>query len=240
MLQTSKIRKNQRFSAYLSLLLAGTSLFGCGGESAIASNLSNLPDGDYSSNTFVLRKSGSVILGVTTRNSLCFRGKLENGQIRQIISGASASVVLGDSSGNFRLSEAPVEINSHQLSQADRAAENALNKCAEIFRPIVNLGINAGMSDRAVRQQLGNLNWELSTERPQAVPELREWVVEPNHRGVLCDQGANFCIVTWQKGNAELSVLLAVSIQTTPVLELCLTDPSVFEVPCQLGNSLRR
>ncbi|BAI91606.1 hypothetical protein L1F28_32205 [Arthrospira platensis NCB002] len=239
MLQTSLIRKDRNFSLYLSGLLAGSLLFGIIGKSAIASNLNNLPDGDYSSNTFVLRKSGPVIIGVTTRNSLCFQGQLENGRIRQIIRGAS--VVLGDTSGNFYLSEAPVEINSHELSQADPSAEDLLNQCAEIFRPLVNLGINPGMSDRAIRQQLGNLNWELSSAQPRAATAaLRRWVVEPNRRGVFCDQAGNFCIVTWRKGNAELSALLAVSLGADPpVVELCLIEPSAFNIPCELGNSLR-
>ncbi|MDY7013369.1 MAG: hypothetical protein SVX43_07135 [Cyanobacteriota bacterium] len=203
------------------------------GSPANATPLTSLPDGDYTNGSLTLRKSGSVVVGARSKDSICFRGRLVNGTIA---TGWDAGPIFGDRSGNFRRrfeddfdSQFPITV-SH-LVPAGQAGQIALDRCTDIFRPIVNLGINVGMADRAVQQQLAKFNWQRIRTIPRAMPNLAHWGLGED--GVPCDGGGNFCILTWRKDDTELSVLLAVGLVTAPVAEICVTAPQSFSASCQ-------
>ncbi|MBE9118563.1 hypothetical protein IQ249_21985 [Lusitaniella coriacea LEGE 07157] len=226
------------FVAAIALIL-GTS-------PASATPLTSLPDGDYSDRSLTLRKSGSVVIGVRSRDSICFRGRLVNGRMATGWDGP----VFGDRSGNFRRRfwlnfDTQFPINANQLTPASQVDRTALNRCTDIFRPIVNLGINVGMADSAVQSQLRRLNWRRTSAFPNVVrgiyPEHgKRWRDHWNFDGsdVTCDGGGNLCVLTWQKGDVSLSVLLAVGLATDPpVVEICVTDLQSFNTSCQFSRA---
>lgn len=207
-----------------------------------ATSLGDLPSGDYSNGSLILRKSSNIILGARSEDSICFRGQLTNGRI---FSRWDTVPVFADRSGNYRRrfqsnfdEQFPIDLSFFR--PAEETEKTALDRCTDRFRPLVNLGINIRMTDTAVLEQLAKFNWRRSYNLPIAdIPSPIAWDFELFEDGVLCDKGGNYCILTWKKQEKEISIIIAVGVLVNnrpPVIEICLTDRQSFGRTCQFSD----
>lgn len=208
---------------------------------AFANPLTQLADGDYSHGEYSsevrpnisIRKSGNVVLGVMySEPYACFRGRLENGKITNAVFVDETGLFQYRSDLDFRL-----DVTGNDLRVAGQSEQQELNHCTDKFRPLVNAGVNVGMTYGAARSQLQQQGWQTVKKYPAALDNWPSYF-EFSHLTfpeMLCIE--YHCVGTLSKGNQEMTFMAFPDAPISHYInEVCVIDPQRFSNHCRLTN----
>ncbi len=189
-----------------------------------AQSLASFPDGDYSyvkpgndpragSDRLLFRKSGSAIVGtheLGMDSFPCFRGRAGQNDILDLTWGYQ--IALGFPDWQFAQKPNPnFSLSGYRPRQISQRDSSAIQGCIDVFRPLVNTGINVGMYYEAVRRQLSRQQWQFIADRG--------WPEDS------C--GEAFCAGNFRKGSYEMRVLtLTGRRENRIVYTICLYNKS--------------